>query len=65
MRETRYTNEQLEKARRLFGIETAGQLDEALCNIREFFSILREWDEEDRALQAGESDDGQRSSAAK
>lgn len=62
MRETRYAKEQLEEARRLFGIETAGQLDEALYNIREFFSILQEWDEEDRALQAdqaGENDDGQ------
>jgi len=59
MEETRYTKEQLEEARRLFGIETAGQLDEALRNVREFFSILREWDEEDRALQAeqaGEKD---------
>jgi len=62
MGKTRYTKEQLEEARRLLGIETAGQLDEALYNIREFFSILQEWDEEDRALQAdqaGEKDDGQ------
>jgi len=62
VRETRYTKEQLEEARRLFGIETAGQLDEALHNIREFFSILQEWDEEDQALQAdraGEKDDRQ------
>ena len=55
MRKARYTKEQLEEARRLFGIETAGQLDEALHNIREFFSILQEWDEEDRALQADQS----------
>jgi|GEM_PF-2078325 len=41
----RYTKEQLEKARRLFGIETEGQLDEALYNLRQFFSILQEWGE--------------------
>ena len=47
----RYTKEQLEEARRLFGIETKAQLDEALRNLRQFFSILREWEAEDEATQ--------------
>jgi len=58
---TMYTKEQLEEARRPFGIETAAQLDEALYNVREFLSILQEWDQEDRTLQAdqaGEKGDG-------
>ena len=62
MGETGYTKKQLEESRRLLGTETAGQLDEALYRIREFFSILQEWDEEDRLLQldqAGEKDDRQ------
>jgi len=47
----RYTKEQLEKARRLFSIETEGQLDEALYNLQQFFSILHEWNDEDAAAE--------------
>ena len=47
----RYTKKQLEEARRLFGIETEGQLDEALCNVRQFFSILQECNDEDEAAE--------------
>ena len=46
----RYTKDELEEARRLFGIETEGQLDEALYNVRQFFSILREWANEDEVI---------------
>ena len=48
MEKPKYTEEQLEEARRLFGIETPERLDEAVRNFREFFSILQERDEEDR-----------------
>ena len=54
----RYTKEQLEEARRLFGTETEGQLDEALYNLRQFFSILQEWDEEDES-ERGTQDPGE------
>ena len=48
MQKSKYTKKQLEEARKLFGTETPERLDEAMHNLREFFSILREWDEEDR-----------------
>jgi len=52
MGKPKYTKEQLEEARRLFGIETPERLDEAVHNFREFLSILNERDAEDRALEA-------------
>ena len=41
-----WTKEQLERARRLFGIESASELDRAVANITAMISILREWDRE-------------------
>lgn len=44
----RWTQEDLDKARRLLGIETAEELDEAMANFRAYLSILRECDRHHR-----------------
>lgn len=48
-----WSEEALDKARRLLGIERAEELDEAMANLRAYLSILRECDSRCR-----EQDDG-------
>jgi hypothetical protein len=44
----KWSKEELDKARRLLGIETAEELDEAMANFRAYLSILRECDNRHR-----------------
>ncbi len=40
----KWSSEDLDKARRLLGIETAEELDEAIENFQAYLSVLRECD---------------------
>ncbi len=51
----RWTQEDLDEARRLLGIETEEELDEAMANLRAYISILRECDRSCREQEERES----------
>ena len=55
MDKPKYSKEQLERARELFGIETPEALDEAIANVRELISVLHEWDETERLEESSDS----------
>jgi len=48
-----WTQEDLDKARRLLGIETEEELDEAMANLRAYISVLRECDRRDLEQDQG------------